>query len=149
MYLNFSKESLKIIENEKGKHIFDPSRNKYVKFTPEEFVRQSCIVHLNQVLKYPISRISTESSTKYNVLLKRTDLIIYDSNLKPLILIECKSFRTNLTNNTIDQVLRYNYIVKAKYICMTNGHQFICAITDETTGEISMIDDLPTFDIAN
>ena len=58
--------------------ILDPVRRKYVKLTPEEWVRQNFVQYLITEGKYPGGLIGIEVMSKYNDLKKRVDILVHD-----------------------------------------------------------------------
>lgn len=108
-------------------YIFDVIRKKYVRLTPEEWVRQNFLNYLIQVKKYPKGLISVEKEIKINQLRKRYDIVVYDTQRNPWMLIECKAPQVSLTEDTFHQLLRYNQVISAPYWALTNGHQSFCA----------------------
>lgn len=101
--------------------IFDPIRKKWFVLTPEEWVRQHVLNYLIEVKKYPSSLISVEKEIILNDLKKRYDLVIYNKNLNPFLVVECKAPYVELDITTIEQAQRYNLILKASYLMITNG----------------------------
>ncbi len=115
------------LKKEEGKvWIFDIIRKKYVVLTPEEWVRQHFIHFLIHELKYPKSLFRIESSLTYNKLHKRSDILIFDRDGKPWMLVECKSADIRLSQNAFNQVAVYNMTVNAKYIAVSNGRIHFC-----------------------
>ena len=66
--------------------------------------------------KYPASLITVEKQLKINTLIKRTDVMVYNSRGTPEILIECKAPLLAISQNTFDQLARYNLAAKSKYL---------------------------------
>ena len=102
-------------------HIFDPFRKKWVVLTPEEWVRQNFLQYLHQGLKYPKSLIAVEKGLQLGELKKRFDILVYNKEQKPIILVECKSSNIKLTVDTIQQALNYNITIPVEFIVITNG----------------------------
>ncbi len=114
-------------------HIYDVIRRQYVVLTPEEWVRQHVVHWLANGFGYPKSLMQIESGLRYNAMTKRSDLIVYDRAGQPFLLVECKAPTVPLTDATFGQAARYNSIVKAPYLLITNGlSHFVFEIT--TTG---------------
>ncbi|MFO8066074.1 MAG: type I restriction enzyme HsdR N-terminal domain-containing protein [Bacteroidales bacterium] len=144
--LNLPEYNFKIIqENEKYK-IFDECRKKYVALTPEEWVRQNFLKWLKSEKKYPPALISVESGLKYNKLKKRSDAVVYDRNAKPLMIIEFKAPGIEVCNDTINQVLSYNYSINAPYIVVTNGINHYCLKKDSKNRKFVFLEDIPEFE---
>lgn len=101
--------------------IFDEVRKKWLLLTPEEWVRQHLIHYLIQQKKYPVSLISIEKEIILNELKKRYDIVVYNKQLKPVLIVECKAPYIDLDTNVVEQALRYNLIIKANYLMISNG----------------------------
>ena len=110
------------IKEEKGKDlIFDEFRKRWVILTPEEWVRQNFLQYLTQIKKYPASLIAVEKEIKLGELKKRFDIVVYDADTKPWMIVECKEMNVALDKSVLDQVLRYNMTLKVPYLVITNG----------------------------
>jgi hypothetical protein len=107
--------------------IFDVIRKKYVVLTPEEWVRQHFINYLITELKYPKALIKVEGGLQYNQLSKRSDVVIFNREGNPWMLVECKSPDISLSEQTLHQASAYNASLHAKYITVTNGQIHLCA----------------------
>jgi hypothetical protein len=125
--------------------IFDVIRKKYLVLTPEEWVRQHFVHYLINDFKYPKSLIKIEGGLIYNQLQKRTDILIFDREAKPWMVIECKSPDLKLSHITLQQASVYNSTLKAKYLTVTNGLQYFCSATDWTEGKVTLLDELPSY----
>ena len=134
------------LKKEQGKvYIFDNIRKKYVVLTPEEWVRQHFINYLIQELKYPKSLFRIEGSISYNKLQKRSDILIYNRQGKPWMLIECKSPTIKLSQKAFNQVAVYNMTIGATYIAVTNGMIHYCYPAIGTGDEVKFLDEFPDF----
>jgi hypothetical protein len=125
--------------------IFDVIRKKYLVLTPEEWVRQHFVHYLINDFKYPKSLIKIEGGLTYNQLQKRTDILIFDREAKPWMVIECKSPELKLSQTTLQQASVYNSTLKAKYLTVTNGMQYFCSATDWIEGKVTLLDQLPSY----
>jgi hypothetical protein len=134
------------LKKEQGKvYIFDNIRKKYVVLTPEEWVRQHFINYLIQELKYPKSLFRIEGSISYNKLQKRSDILIYNRQGKPWMLIECKSPTIKLSQKAFNQVAVYNMTIGAEYVAVTNGMVHYCYAGMKVGEEVKFFDDFPSF----
>ena len=106
--------------------IYDPVRKTHLLLTPEEWVRQHWIRYYLTVKGYAVSALITEKKIVLNGLTKRIDLLVTEKTL-PKILVECKAPQVKLTQTTFEQTARYNSIIGAKEIVLTNGLQHIHA----------------------
>ncbi|MBT8317034.1 MAG: type I restriction enzyme HsdR N-terminal domain-containing protein [Lutibacter sp.] len=121
------------IKSTKNKYeIFDIVRKKYVVLTPEEWVRQHLIHYLIEEKKYPISLIAVEKQLTINKLTKRTDILVFNTDGLPHIIVECKSPTIKISQNTFDQIARYNLKLNANYLIVSNGlEHFNCKMDVE------------------
>jgi predicted type IV restriction endonuclease len=113
--------SLRIKEGPGGKLIFDRLRQKYVTFTPEEWVRQHFVNYLTEYLHYPPGLIQVEASLRLNTMMRRADILIHDRSGQPVMVIECKAPDVKLTQAVVDQVTNYNFTYGVMYLVITNG----------------------------
>jgi len=112
--------------------IFDPVRRKYVKFTPEEWVRQNFVQYLIQEGKYPAGLIGIEIMFSLNKLKRRVDILIHNRAGKPVMIIECKAPDIIIDDKVFDQIVCYNMGLKVPYIIVTNGmDHYACRIDHE------------------
>ncbi|MGF1635936.1 MAG: type I restriction enzyme HsdR N-terminal domain-containing protein [Cyclobacteriaceae bacterium] len=102
-------------------HVFDIFRKKKIVLTPEEWVRQHLLHFLISDMKYPKSMFKVESGLLYNKMQKRTDILCYDRNANPFLLIECKSPSVAIKPGVLEQLSAYNQKIKALYISVSNG----------------------------
>jgi hypothetical protein len=110
------------VKQDADKHfIFDPLRKKWLLLTPEEWVRQNFVQYLIQVRKYPPALIAMEKIIRLGELKKRFDILVYDRDHRPWMMIECKSPSVKLDDNVLHQLLRYHISVPAGYLVITNG----------------------------
>ena len=124
--LNLPEFSFKFRKEGQSKQIFDGIRRKYVVLTPEEWVRQNFIQYLIFDKKYPASLMAVEKGLKVNTLQKRTDIVVYNNQGKPWMLIECKSPEVKIDQETFYQASRYNIKHQAEYLVLTNGLSHFC-----------------------
>lgn len=111
------------IKTEGGKEfIFDALRKKWLVLTPEEWVRQNFIQYLVHSKNYPPSLIAQEKEIRLGDLKKRFDILVYDKDHQPRMMIECKAAEVRLSEEVLQQVLRYNISVPVKYLVITNGN---------------------------
>lgn len=114
--------------------ILDILRKKYLQLTPEEWVRQHFIHFLVNHLSYPKTLIRIEGGLKFNTLAKRSDIVVYNRNGIPWMLVECKAPDYKLRQQTMEQATTYNHTLKARYIVITNGMTHICCEVDQSSG---------------
>lgn len=112
--------------------IFDEIRKKFVVLTPEEWVRQHVVQYLLLEKKYPKSLINVEKLVKVNGLNKRYDIVVFQPNGEIFMLIECKAPEVAISQQTFDQIARYNLKLNAQYLMVTNGlNHYFCQMDFE------------------
>jgi hypothetical protein len=141
--VEFPQPGFKIKEEEGKEFVFDELRKQWVRLTPEEWVRQNFIQYLIQIKKYPAPLIGIEKEMKLGELKKRFDLLVFDTYHQPWMMIECKAMEVELTEEVLQQVLRYNISVPVEYLVITNGTYTYCYKTDSL--QLNMQTDLPDF----
>lgn len=143
--LNFPTYSFRFKNSENKLFIFDIVRKKFVFFTPEEWVRQHTIHYLIIDKKIPISLINVEKNIKINGLIKRYDVVVYQSNGKINLLVECKASSVEINQNVFDQIARYNMVLEAQYLMITNGLQHYYCKIDFDAKTYVFLKELPKF----
>ncbi|GAC1483895.1 MAG: type I restriction enzyme HsdR N-terminal domain-containing protein [Flavisolibacter sp.] len=119
--VDFPKPEFRIKKEENLSYLFDPIRKIWVLLTQEEWVRQNFVSFLTGVLHYPLALIAIEKEIKLNDMKKRFDILIYDKNHLPWMMVECKAPAVKLTGKTLQQLLRYNISVPVDFLIITNG----------------------------
>ena len=111
--------------NQNKEQIFCEFRHRWVRLTPEEWVRQQLLHHMVEQLDYPASLIAVEQAISVGETKKRCDAVVYDRQMLPLMLIECKAETVPLTQKTLDQALTYNRKLNVPHLLLYNGIQAI------------------------
>jgi hypothetical protein len=119
--IDFPKQQIKIEQREDVNEIFDIIRKKWIILSPEEWVRQNILQFLLVTKNYPASLIAVEKEIKLGELKKRSDIVVYNREAHPWMIIECKEMNVPLSQKTMDQILRYHITLPAKYLIVTNG----------------------------
>ena len=144
--LNFPTYSFRFKNSENKVAIFDEIRKKFIILTPEEWVRQHVVQYLLQDKNYPKSYINVEKLIKINNLSKRYDIIVYQPNGAIYLLIECKAPEVTITQQTFDQIARYNLVLNAKYLMVSNGvNHYFCQM-DLIKEKYIFLQELPEFE---
>ncbi|WP_082915144.1 type I restriction enzyme HsdR N-terminal domain-containing protein [Arachidicoccus ginsenosidimutans] len=120
--INFPKPDFKIKGNQGEEQIFDGIRKRWLRLTPEEWVRQNFIQYLIKEKKYPASLISVEKEIVLGEMKKRYDIVVY-KDTQPWVIVECKEMNVQLNEKVLNQLLRYNATIVAPYLIITNGKQ--------------------------
>jgi hypothetical protein len=119
--IEFPKQQIKIEQREGVNEIFDIIRKKWLVLSPEEWVRQNILRYLLFTKNYPASLIAIEKEIKLGELKKRCDIVVYNRQAKPWMIVECKEMNVPLSEKTMEQILRYHITLPAKYLLITNG----------------------------
>lgn len=128
-YLQY-KDQLQVFEKSGKHYIFDVIRKKELVLTSEELVRQLFIQYLIKDRGFSIHKIAVERTLIINERTKRFDILVYNSDFQPFILIECKAPNINLSTATFEQAAWYNFQLKADYLVITNGKVTYCCKMD-------------------
>ena len=145
--LKYPTFNIKVKHEGKKALVFDEIRKKWIMLTPEEWVRQHFINYVITEKNVPKSLISVEKQITLNGTSKRYDAIIYSSQLKPLVLIECKAPDVPLTEQVAEQALRYNLEIGVNYLLITNGLKEMVFFIAEK--RVTSIAELPDFSQLN
>lgn len=143
--LNLPQFDVKILKRNKL-YVWDQIRKKYVSLTPEEWVRQHFVNYLITQKRYPSSLIANEVEIKLNSLKKRCDTIIYNSDLLPIAIVEYKAPSIPITQEVFDQIIRYNIVLKVKYLMLSNGIEHYCCMMNYNDMSYSYLKEIPVFD---
>ena len=143
--LNFNDVNLKVKVVNGIMQVFDQVRKKYIKITPEEWVRQHTICFLHKTKNYPLGLISVEKMVKYNNLQTRADIVLYDRNGSPNIIVECKAPNIKITQSTFNQIARYNFKLRVNFLIVTNGMTHYCCKMNYDDNSVDFLDDFPFF----
>ncbi len=145
LQLNLPQYNFRIKKAEKNTFIFDYFRKKWIVLTPEEWVRQNFIRFLTDKMQYPASLIAIERKLSVNGTLKRFDAVVFDTNAKPVVIIEFKAPEVEITQKTFDQASVYNYVLNAPYLFISNGfNHYFCKVNIEA-GKFVFLENLPTY----
>jgi hypothetical protein len=144
--LNLPTYQFKVKQEGVHTKIFDVIRKKYVVLTPEEWVRQNFLQYLIREKKFPALLISVEAGLKYNQLQKRMDVLVYDKQGSPYLMVECKAPEVKITQDVFDQIARYNLVFKVKYLVVTNGIHHFCCLMDYEKKNYHYLDQVPVFE---
>ena len=144
LVINYPKPEF-LIKQEGGKEIiFDPLRKRWLMLTPEEWVRQNFVQYLIREKKYPAALIAMEKVIRLGELKKRFDILVYDRNHRPWMMIECKSPAIKMDEAVLHQLLRYHISVQTGFLVITNG-TYAYGWEKENKG-LKVISDLPKWE---
>lgn len=125
--------------------VFDPFRKKNVKLTPEEWVRQNFLLFLSLEKGFPKGLLSVEMGLTLNNLMRRCDVVAFDSIGKARLIVECKAPKVKISQKTFDQIAAYNLKLQVDYLIVTNGINHYCCHMDYKNNTYVFLEDIPNY----
>ena len=125
--------------------IFDLIRKKYLLLTPEEWVRQSFLNYLINHKGYPYSLMENEAIIQLNNMTRRCDTVVYNNLLEPLVIIEYKRPDVKIDQQVFDQIVRYNIVLKVKFLIVSNGLSHYCCINNYENQTYDFLESIPDY----
>jgi hypothetical protein len=141
--LNLPTYSFSVKSEDGRKYIFDSIRKKYIVLTPEEWVRQHFIRYLVSEKSFPASLITVEQQFIFNKMQKRSDILVYNSQGQPMVLVECKAPSVPITPRVFEQIGLYNLTHHVPWLIVTNGIKHYCVHYAEQDGQYRFKDFIP------
>ena len=117
--------------------------------TPEEWVRQHVLHFLISEKKYPISHINVEKQLRLHDTIKRYDIVVFNSNGSIEIIVECKAPKIKINQKVFDQIARYNFVLQATYLIVSNGLEHYNCKMDYKNEEYIFLKDIPKYSVIN
>lgn len=143
--LNLPDYQFNIKSNKKGYLILDTLRRRWVALTPEEWVRQNFVRYLIDDRQFPAALMNNEISLTQNGIKRRCDTLVADQNGNPLVIVEYKAPSIEITQKTFDQIVRYNMVLKAQYLIVSNGLSHYCCKIDYENNSYSFLKEIPCY----
>jgi Type I restriction enzyme R protein N terminus (HSDR_N) len=144
--LNLPSYDYKTKEMDGKTYVFDIIRKKYLVLTPEEWVRQHFIHLLIKHYNFSKSLIRLEGGLNYNRLQKRSDIVVFDQEGNPFLLVECKAPEVKINQAVIEQASRYNLTLRCPFVAISNGLSTFCFEIDFENEKIKQLKDLPSIE---
>lgn len=141
--LNLPNFDIKVKKTTDQLLVWDVTRRKYVTLTPEEWVRQHFVHFLVANKGYRQELIANEVSIKLNGTAKRCDTVIYNQQLDPLVIVEYKAPTISITPKVFDQIVRYNMVLHAQYLIVSNGIRHFCCQINYETQSYRFLEEIP------
>ena len=132
--LNLPPFPIKLRCDENGiQRVFDRLRQRWIKLTPEEWVRQHFTNYLIEHKHYPASLLANEVSLPLNGTTRRCDTVLYHrEGLRPRLIVEYKAPHVSITEAVFRQICSYNSALRADYLIVTNGiDHYVCYINKQ------------------
>lgn len=125
--------------------IYDDLRRKFVALTPEEWVRQHFVHWLLTEKRYPASLTANEVGLRLNGTLRRCDTVVFALDRHPAVVVEYKAPHVAVTQKVFDQIARYNLVMQADYLVVSNGMEHYCCRYDHATGRYAFVRNIPAW----
>lgn len=145
MRLNLPEYDFKIKKSDDTYVIYDSLRKRYVALTPEEWVRQNFVQYLVNERKFPIALMANEVSLNQNGIKRRCDTLVANRIGNPFVIVEYKAPQVQVTQETFDQIVRYNMVLHAKYLIVSNGLTHYCCKIDYDSNSYSFLSNIPYY----
>jgi len=136
--LNLPMAELKMVRRSGIIYVRCLVRNKEVVLTPEEWVRQHVLNYLIIHAGYPKGMIAVERALSYNGGIKRCDILILHETGSSLMIVECKSPEVKVNEETFYQAAKYDNILNAACLLVTNGLKHVSFLKSKTESTIHM-----------
>jgi len=143
--LNLPEYSFRIKTTNNKEYIFDSLRKKFVRLTPEEWVRQNFVQFLVAEKHFSSSLIAVETAVKVNNNPQRADLVVFDRSGNPALVAEFKAPEVQINQQTFDQIARYNMQLKVNFLIVSNGLVHYCCRINHTEKTYFFLPEIPDF----
>jgi hypothetical protein len=143
--LNLPEYSFRLKTTDGKDLIFDSMRKKFVRLTPEEWVRQNFIQFLLIEKNYSPSLIIIEALVKVNNNPQRADLVVFDRTGNATLVAEFKAPEVKINQQTFDQIVRYNMQLKVKFLIVSNGMEHYCCSINYADNSYAFLPEIPYF----
>jgi len=145
--LNLPEYSFRIKTTEGKSFIFDSLRKKFVRLTPEEWVRQNFVQFLVTEKKFSSSLIAVEAGVKVNNNPQRADMVVFNRLGNPALVAEFKAPEVKISQQTFDQIVRYNMQLKVKFLIVSNGLEHYCCQINYADNSYFYLPEIPDFSV--
>ncbi len=141
--LNLPEYSFRIKTSEGKLMIFDSLRKKYVRLTPEEWVRQNFVRFLLNEKGYSSSLVAIETLVNVNGNSQRADMVVFNRKGAPSLIAEFKAPEVKITQQTFDQIARYNMQLMVDFLIVSNGLNHYCCRINYMDKTYSFLQEIP------
>lgn len=143
--LNLPVYQFNIKKKGNGFIIFDTLRRRWVTLTPEEWVRQNFVRYLIEEKEFPKELMNNEISITQNGIKRRCDTLVANREGNPLVIIEYKATNITLSQKTFDQIVRYNMVLRARFLIVSNGINHYCCKIDYENNSYAFLNEIPCY----
>jgi hypothetical protein len=143
--LNLPPAPLRLRTHEGKQQVFDSCRKKWIIITPEEWVRQHLLHYLITEKQYPQALLAVEKTITLNGLSKRCDIIAFNKRGKGILLVECKAPDVTISQQTFDQIARYNLSLDIDWLLVSNGLTHFCCSMNTAEQRYNFVQEIPMY----
>lgn len=144
--LNLPPFNIKVAEREGQTTIYDFLRHRYLRLTPEEWVRQHFTHFLVEHKGYPTALLANEVTINVNGVARRCDSVLYKAaGGMPRMIIEYKAPHIHITQSVFQQIYSYNSVLRADYLIVSNGINHYCCHVDYDNMRVDFLKDIPNY----
>lgn len=137
---------LQLTQEDGAVRVYDILRAKSVVLTPEEWVRQHFVHFLIGRMGYPQGLMANELALTHNGRRRRCDTVVHDRYGRPAMIVEYKRPSVALTQQVFDQIARYNMVLAARWLVVSNGLHHYCCRFDDSAAGYSFVPTLPRYE---
>lgn len=145
MELNLPSFDIRLQRDDEGVKIFDRLRKKFIILTPEEWVRQHFVNYLINHKGFPESLMANEIGITLNGTRRRCDTVVFDKHGSPMVIVEYKASSIVISQSTFDQIARYNMVLHARYLIVSNGMNHYCCRIDYDNMSYDFLKEVPDY----
>lgn len=144
--LNLPSFNIKTQERDGTCFVYDFLRRRYIRLTPEEWVRQHFTNYLVNVKGYPAALLANEVTISVGGVKRRADSVLYHrKGGKPRIIVEYKAPHVAITQEVFQQIYSYNSVLRADYLIVSNGLSHYCCYVDYQLQRVTFLKDIPAY----
>lgn len=144
--LNLPPFNLRTTQNNGQTAIYDFLRRRYVRLTPEEWVRQHFTHYLVEHKHYPAGRLANEVTVMVGGVARRCDSVLYHKEGgRPQVIIEYKAPVIAITQAVFQQIYSYNSVLRADYLIVSNGLTHYCCHVNYEEMKVEYLPEIPDF----
>lgn len=145
MELNLPSFDIRLQRDDEGVKIFDRLRKKFIILTPEEWVRQHFVNYLINHKGFPEPLMANEIGITLNGTRRRCDTVVFDKHGSPMVIVEYKASSIVISQSTFDQIVRYNMVLHARYLIVSNGMNHYCCRIDYDNMSYDFLKEVPDY----
>jgi hypothetical protein len=147
--LALPKANLHLSKKDDSIFVWCVARKKTLLLTPEEWVRQHVIHYLVNDKNIPLGLIISEHSIKVNKLARRCDIVVFGTDQKPKLIVECKAPEVAINHKVLHQIAQYNFNLNVDYLFLSNGLTHVICRVNRSNNTLDYLEEIPDFSLLN